>query len=87
MGFLSLSLLISSSQVKDGAQAPANRKEEERMGSRNTLTIYELAFGANSKAVEVTMQQSHLQSLSQKSLEPWVFPYFEQPGKPKSRVK
>lgn len=85
MGFLSLSLLISSSQVKDGPQAPANRKAEERMGSRNTLTIYELAFGANGKAVEVTVQQSHLQSLSQKSLEPWVFPHLGQPEKPKSR--
>lgn len=59
VGFLSLSSLISSSQVKDRPQLLANGKEEERMGSRNTLTIHQPAAGAHQrlsvgKAMEAT---------------------------------
>lgn len=58
-GFLSLLSLISSSQVQDKPQPPANRKEEERMGFQNTLARHCPAVGAHhqlgvGKAVEVT---------------------------------
>lgn len=59
MGFLSLLSLISSSQAQNGPQPPANGKEEERMGSQNSLTRHCPAGGAYhqlsvGKAVEVT---------------------------------
>ena len=57
MGFLCLSLLISSSQVKHRPQAPANGKEEERLGS--LMAMHPPVVGAHQrlsvgKAMELT---------------------------------